>query len=178
MFFFLERGYRVIAHDRRGHGRSTQTVNGNDMDTYASDGHELVQALGIKNAIDIGHSTGGGEATRYVARYGKGLGRKLILISAVPPVMLKSEKNPGGVPIEAFDEIRKGTAKHRAQYYQDLTLSFTVTIERPRRCPRAYVTTGGARRWKAASSRNSTASRRSPRRTLPRTSSRLRCRLS
>jgi non-heme chloroperoxidase len=124
MFFFLERGYRVIAHDRRGHGRSTQTVDGNEMDTYAADVHELVQSLHLKDAIHIGHSTGGGEATRYVARYGKGSVSKLVLISAVPPVMLKSAKNPGGLPIEAFDEIRDGTAKHRAQYYQDLTLPF------------------------------------------------------
>lgn len=124
MFFFLERGYRVIAHDRRGHGRSAQTVDGNEMNTYAADVHELVQALGLKEAIHIGHSTGGGEATRYVARYGKDSVRKLVLISAVPPVMLKSEKNPGGLPMEAFDAIREGTAKHRAQYYLDLTLPF------------------------------------------------------
>jgi pimeloyl-ACP methyl ester carboxylesterase len=124
MFFFLERGYRVIAHDRRGHGRSTQTACGNEMNTYAADVHELVQALDLRGAIHIGHSTGGGEAARYVALYGKGRVSKLVLISAVPPVMLKSEKNPGGLSIEVFDEIREGTAKHRAQYYQDLTLPF------------------------------------------------------
>jgi non-heme chloroperoxidase len=124
MMFFLERGYRVIAHDRRGHGRSTQTVTGNDMDTYAADVAELVQKLDLKNAIHIGHSTGGGEVARYVARYGKGRVAAAILISAVPPVMIKSEKNPGGLPIEVFDQIREATAYHRAQYYQDFTLPF------------------------------------------------------
>ena len=124
MMFFLERGYRVIAHDRRGHGRSTQTVNGNDMDTYAADVAELVAALDLKDAIHIGHSTGGGEVVRYVARHGKGRVAKAVLISAIPPCMVKSEKNPDGVPIEVFDDIRNGTANHRAQFYQDLTLPF------------------------------------------------------
>ena len=124
MMFFLARGYRVIAHDRRGHGRSSQTVNGNEMDTYAADVAELVEKLNLKDAIHIGHSTGGGEVARYVARYGKGRVAKAILISAVPPVMVKSDKNPGGTPIEAFDKIREGTANHRAQFYQDLTLPF------------------------------------------------------
>ena len=124
MMFFLARGYRVIAHDRRGHGRSSQTVNGNEMETYAADVAELVEKLNLKDAIHIGHSTGGGEVARYVARYGKGRVAKAILISAVPPVMVKSDKNPGGTPIEAFDKIREGTANHRAQFYQDLTLPF------------------------------------------------------
>jgi non-heme chloroperoxidase len=126
MMFFLERGYRVIAHDRRGHGRSTQTYTGNEMDTYAADVNELVEKLDLRNAIHIGHSTGGGEVARYVARYGRTQGRvaKAVLISAVPPVMVKSSKNPGGLPIEIFDEIRENTAKHRAQYYQDFTLPF------------------------------------------------------
>jgi len=124
MMFFLARGYRVIAHDRRGHGRSTQTVNGNEMDTYAADVAELVEKLDLRNAIHIGHSTGGGEVARYVARYGKGRVAKAILISSVPPVMVKSPKNPGGTPIEVFDQIREGTANHRAQFYQDITLPF------------------------------------------------------
>lgn len=124
MMFFLERGYRVIAHDRRGHGRSTQTDTGNEMDTYAADVNELVQKLDLHDAIHIGHSTGGGEVARYVARYGKGRVAKAALISAVPPVMVKSAKNPGGLPIEVFDQIREGTAKHRSQFYQDLTLPF------------------------------------------------------
>jgi non-heme chloroperoxidase len=124
MMFFLGRGYRVIAHDRRGHGRSTQTVNGNDMDTYAADVAELTEALDLKDAIHIGHSTGGGEVVRYAAKYGKDRVAKAVIISAVPPGMVKSEKNPDGVPIEVFDDIRNNTANHRAQFYQDFTLPF------------------------------------------------------
>jgi non-heme chloroperoxidase len=124
MMFFLDRGYRVIAHDRRGHGRSTQTVNGNEMDTYAADVAELVEKLDLRDAIHIGHSTGGGEVARYVARHGKGRVAAAVLISAVPPVMVKSPKNPGGTPIEVFDKIREGTANNRAQFYQDITLPF------------------------------------------------------
>jgi len=124
MMFFLARGYRVIAHDRRGHGRSTQTVNGNEMDTYAADVAELVEKLDLRDAIHIGHSTGGGEVARYVARHGKGRVAAAVLISAVPPIMVKSAKNPGGLPIEVFDKIREGTANNRAQFYQDITLPF------------------------------------------------------
>jgi len=126
MMFFLERGFRVIAHDRRGHGRSTQTVTGNEMDTYAADVDELVQKLELQDAIHIGHSTGGGEVARYVARYGQPQGRvaSAVLISAVAPVMVKSAKNPGGTPIEVFDDLREKTANHRAQFYQDFTLPF------------------------------------------------------
>jgi non-heme chloroperoxidase len=124
MMFFLQHGYRVIAHDRRGHGRSTQTATGNEMDTYAADVAELVAALDIKDAIHIGHSTGGGEVTRYVARHGKGRVAKAVLISSVPPIMVKSDKNPGGTPIKVFDEIRAGTAFRRAQFYQEITLPF------------------------------------------------------
>ena len=124
MMFFLQRGYRVIAHDRRGHGRSTQTVTGNDMDTYAADVAEIVAALDLKDAIHIGHSTGGGEVTRYVAQHGKGQVTKAAIISAIPPILLKSEANPHGVPIEAIDAIRDGTANRRAEFYQDITLPF------------------------------------------------------
>jgi len=126
MMFFLERGYRVIAHDRRGHGRSTQTDTGNDMDTYAADVNELAAKLDLRDAIHIGHSTGGGEATRYVARYGQPQGRVAgaVLISAIPPVMVKSAKNPGGTPIEVFDDLREQMARNRARFYQDLTLPF------------------------------------------------------
>src|SRR6185437_13954494 len=126
MMFFLGKGFRVIAHDRRGHGRSTQTDGGNDMDTYAADVDALVTELGLTNAIHIGHSTGGGEVTRYVARHGKGRVAKAILVDAVPPVMVKSDKNPRGLPIDVFDQIREGTAKRRSQFYQDLTLPFYV----------------------------------------------------
>jgi len=124
MMFFLGKGYRVIAHDRRGHGRSTQTSSGNDMNTYSADVAQVVAALALKDAVHVGHSTGGGEVARYVARYGKGLVSKAVLISAVPPVMVKSEKNPNGVPKEVFDGIRTGTANNRAQFYQDITLPF------------------------------------------------------
>ena len=126
MMFFLDRGFRVIAHDRRGHGRSSQTETGNEMDTYAADVSELAQKLDLRNAIHIGHSTGGGEVVRYVARYGQPQGRvaKAVLISSVPPVMLKSAQNPGGSPMEVFDGLRENTAKHRPQFYQDITLPF------------------------------------------------------
>jgi non-heme chloroperoxidase len=124
MMYFVERGYRVIAHDRRGHGRSSQTESGNEMNTYAADVNELVEKLDLRNAIHIGHSTGGGEVARYVARYGKGRVAKAVLVSAVAPVMVKSDKNPGGLPIEVFDQLRQSTANNRSQFYQDLTLPF------------------------------------------------------
>jgi len=124
MMFFLNQGFRVIAHDRRGHGRSTQTDNGNDMNTYAADVAELVEALDLKEAIHIGHSTGGGEVIRYVAKYGKGRVAKAVLISAVTPMMAQSETNPDGIPMSVFDEIREGTAFNRPQYFQDFTLPF------------------------------------------------------
>ena len=120
MFFFLERGYRVIAHDRRGHGRSTQTDTGNEMDTYAADVIALAAALDLKDAIHVGHSTGGGEVAHYVARAESGRVSKAVLIGAVPPVMLKSESNPGGLPIDVFDGIRAGVANNRSQFYIDL----------------------------------------------------------
>jgi non-heme chloroperoxidase len=121
MLYFLGQGYRVIAHDRRGHGRSSQTDTGNEMDTYASDAAQLFEHLGLKGAVHIGHSTGGGEVARYVARHG-GNGRvaKAVLVSAVPPVMVKSERNPGGLPIEVFDGFRKALADNRAQFYRDV----------------------------------------------------------
>jgi non-heme chloroperoxidase len=120
MLFFLEKGYRVIAHDRRGHGRSTQTDTGNEMDTYAADMAELAAALDLKDAVHVGHSTGGGEVTRYVARHGKGRVAKAVLIGAVPPVMVKSEKNPGGLPLEVFDGFRAAQAANRAQFFLDV----------------------------------------------------------
>ena len=120
LMFFLGEGYRVIAHDRRGHGRSSQTDGGNDMDTYAADVAELVGQLRLTNAVHIGHSTGGGEVTRYVARHGKGRVAKAILLDAVPPVMVKKDSNPGGTPIEAFDGYRAALANNRAQFYLDI----------------------------------------------------------
>ncbi|MGD1879029.1 MAG: alpha/beta fold hydrolase [Kiloniellaceae bacterium] len=120
MLYFLEKGYRVIALDRRGHGRSTQTAVGNDMDHYAADVAALTEHLDLRDAVHIGHSTGGGEATRYVARHGKGRVAKLVIIGAVPPIMLKTAANPGGLPIEVFDGFRKALAANRAQFYLDI----------------------------------------------------------
>jgi non-heme chloroperoxidase len=120
LMFFLGQGYRVIAHDRRGHGRSTQTDTGNDMDTYVEDVKSLVGALDLRNAIHVGHSTGGGEVARYVARAEPGRVAKAVLISAITPVMVKSDSNPGGTPIEAFDAYRAGVAGNRAQIYLDI----------------------------------------------------------
>ncbi len=124
MMFFLQQGYRVIAHDRRGHGRSTPTAQGHDMDTYAADVADLTKELDLKNAIHVGHSTGGGEVIRYAAKYGKDRVAKAVLISAVTPLMVKTDANPGGVPMSVFDEIRLNTATNRSQYFQDFTLPF------------------------------------------------------
>ncbi len=124
MMFFLNRGYRVIAHDRRGHGRSTQTDKGHDMKTYAADVAELAAVLDLKEAVHIGHSTGGGEVTRYVAKHGKGRVAKAVLISAIPPTFMQTEKNPDGVPKEVVDGLREGTAYNRAQFYRDITIPF------------------------------------------------------
>ena len=120
MMFFLLQGYRVIAHDRRGHGRSTQTYSGNEMDTYAADVAALTDALDLKGAIHIGHSTGGGEVAHYVARATPGRVAKAVLIGAVPPIMVKSDKNPGGLPIEVFDGFRKALVDNRAQFFLDV----------------------------------------------------------
>jgi non-heme chloroperoxidase len=124
LFFFASNGYRAIAHDRRGHGRSTQTWNGNDMDTYADDLAALVEDLDLTNAIHIGHSTGGGEVARYIGRHGTERVAKAVLVGAVPPGMLKTAKNPEGVPIEAFDQIRAGVKGDRSQFYNDLSAPF------------------------------------------------------
>jgi non-heme chloroperoxidase len=120
MLYFLEKGYRVVAHDRRGHGRSSQVADGHDMDHYAADVAELVAHLDLRDAIHVGHSTGGGEATRYVARHGGGRVAKLVLIGAVPPIMVKTPANPGGLPVEVFDGFRRQLAANRAQFYLDL----------------------------------------------------------
>ncbi|HEY0797247.1 MAG TPA: alpha/beta hydrolase [Acidisarcina sp.] len=124
MMFFLDRGYRVIAHDRRGHGRSTQTLTGNDMDTYAADVAELATKLELREAVHIGHSTGGGEVARYIARHGKGRVAKAVLVSAVAPIMVKVKNNPGGLPVQVFDEMRKSVLSRRSQFFQDLTIPF------------------------------------------------------
>jgi len=124
MVFLAQHGYRCIAHDRRGHGRSSQPWNGNDMDTYADDLAELMNALHLKNAILIGHSTGGGEVARYIGRYGTSRVAKAVLMGSVTPLMLKSKTNPEGVPMEKFDEIRAGVATDRSQFFQDLAIPF------------------------------------------------------
>ena len=124
MVFFAERGYRCVAHDRRGHGRSSQPWNGNEMDTYADDLATLVKALDLHDAIHIGHSTGGGEVARYIGRHGTSRVAKAALISAVPPLMLKTPANPGGLPIDAFDQIRAGVLADRSQFFKDLTTPF------------------------------------------------------
>lgn len=124
MLFFLDQGYRVIAHDRRGHGRSEQTADGHNMDTYASDVAEIVEALDLKDVIHVGHSTGGGEVIRYVAQHSKGRASKAVLISAVTPIMVKTENNPNGIPMSVFDEIRQNTATQRQQYFVDFSMAF------------------------------------------------------
>jgi non-heme chloroperoxidase len=124
MFSLASHGYRVIAHDRRGHGRSSQPWHGNDMDTYADDLAELVQKLDLKDAVHVGHSTGGGEVARYIGRHGTKRVAKVVLIGAVPPLMLKTAANPGGPPIDVFDGIRKGVMSDRSQFFKDLTMPF------------------------------------------------------
>ena len=131
MMFFLGEGFRVIAHDRRGHGRSTQTETGNDMDTYASDVAELAAQLSLRDAIHIGHSTGGGEVVHYVARAEEGRVAKAVIIGAIPPVMVKKESNPGGTPIEVFDGYRAALAANRAQLYRDIPAGPFYGFNRP-----------------------------------------------
>ena len=124
MMFLADRGFRCIAHDRRGHGRSSQTWNGNEMDTYADDLAALVEKLDLKNAVHVGHSTGGGEVARYIGRHGTKRVAKAVLISAVPPIMVKTPANPGGLPMEAFDQIRSAILADRSQYWKDLSAPF------------------------------------------------------
>jgi non-heme chloroperoxidase len=131
MLFFVGKGYRVIAHDRRGHGRSSQVSDGHDMDHYAADVAAVVEHLDLRNAVHVGHSTGGGEAARYVARYGKDRVAKLVLIAAVPPLMLKTDTNPGGLPIEAFDGLRNQLAANRSQFYLDFASGPFYGYNRP-----------------------------------------------
>ncbi|PSJ62280.1 alpha/beta fold hydrolase [Pseudaminobacter soli (ex Li et al. 2025)] len=124
MFYLAQHGYRCIAHDRRGHGRSSQPWQGNDMDTYADDLAALVEALDLKDAVHVGHSTGGGEVARYIGRHGTKRVAKAVLIGAVPPVMVKSDKNPGGTPIEVFNQIRANVLADRSQFWKDLSMPF------------------------------------------------------
>jgi non-heme chloroperoxidase len=143
LMFFVLQGYRVVAHDRRGHGRSTQTSDGHDMDTYAADAAAVVNHLDLRDAVHVGHSTGGGEVARYVAKHGAGRVAKAVLVSAVPPLMLKTEANPGGLPIEVFDGFREGTGFHRAQTYLDIASGPFYGFNRPG----AEVSEGVIRNW-------------------------------
>jgi non-heme chloroperoxidase len=131
MLFFVQHGYRVVGIDRRGHGRSSQVSDGHDMDHYATDAAAVVEHLDLHNTIHIGHSTGGGEAARYVARHGKGRVAKLVLVAAVPPIMVKSPNNPGGLPIEVFDGFRKSLAANRAQFYREVASKPFYGFNRP-----------------------------------------------
>ena len=142
MMFFGQRGYRVIAHDRRGHGRSTQTWDGNDMDTYADDLAVLTEKLDLKNAIHVGHSTGGGEVARYIGRHGSKRVAAAVLISAVPPLMVKTEKNPGGLPLSVFDGLRSAYLENRPQFYKDITLPFYGYNR-----PGAKISEGNREKW-------------------------------
>jgi len=143
MLYFLHKGYRVIAPDRRGHGRSSQVGDGHDMDHYAADIAAVVDHLGLKDTIHIGHSTGGGEAAHYVARHGKGRAAKLVLIGAVPPIMVKTSANPGGLPLEVFDGFRQALAANRAQFYLDVASGPFYGFNRPG----AVVSEGAIRNW-------------------------------
>jgi non-heme chloroperoxidase len=131
MLFFLDRGYRVVGIDRRGHGRSSQGADGHDLDHYAADAAAVIEHLDLRNAVHVGHSTGGGEVTRYVARHGKGRVAKAVLMSAVPPIMVKSAANPGGLPIEVFDGLRSSLAANRAQFYRDVPAGPFYGFNRP-----------------------------------------------
>lgn len=133
MLFFVANGYRVVAHDRRGHGRSSQVSDGHDMDHYAADASAVAEQLDLRNAVHIGHSTGGGEVARYVARYGQPQGRvaKAVLVSSVPPLMVKTPKNPLGTPIEVFDDFRKALASNRAQFFLDVASGPFYGFNRP-----------------------------------------------
>lgn len=145
MLFFLSKGYRVVAHDRRGHGRSAQVADGHDMDHYAADSSAVVEHLDLRGSVHIGHSTGGGEVARYVARHGEPQGRvaKAVLVSAIPPLMAKAESNPGGLPIAVFDGLRKALADNRAQFFLDLPTGPFYGFNRPG----AAVSQGAIQNW-------------------------------
>lgn len=139
MMFFVERGYRVIAHDRRGHGRSAQVPDGHDMDHYADDLTAVTEHLNLKNAVHVGHSTGGGEVVRYIARHGESRVAKAVLISSVPPLMVQTAANPGGLPKKVFDEFQEQTATNRAQFYRDVAAGPFYGFNRPSRKPQEGI---------------------------------------
>ena len=169
MLHFGQLGYRVIAHDRRGHGRSDQTWGGNDMNTYADDLAELFEKLDLKDAILIGHSTGGGEVARYLGRHGTKRVAKAALISAITPLMLKTPNNPTGTPKEVFDGLRAQLAANRPQFYIDITMPFYGYNRPGAKIPKGFGSTGGCRAWWEASRLTTTASECSRKPTLPKT---------
>ena len=170
MVFLASNGYRCIAHDRRGHGRSSQPWDGNDMDTYADDLAALIEALNLNGATLVGHSAGGGEVARYIGRHGTNRVAKAVLVGAVTPLMLKSPANPGGLPIEVFDKIRAGVANDRSQFFKDLTTAFFGANRPARRSAKASATRSGFKVCRVASRTSSTASRLFPRRISAKTS--------
>ncbi|PGH47270.1 alpha/beta fold hydrolase [Streptomyces sp. Ru87] len=143
LLFFVQRGYRVVAHDRRGHGRSAQVGHGHDMDRYAADAAAVVAHLGLRDVVHVGHSTGGGEVARYVARHGAGRVGKAVLIGAVPPLMVRTESNPGGLPAEVFDGFRESVAANRSQFYLDVASGPFYGFNRPG----AEASRGVIRNW-------------------------------
>lgn len=150
LWFVANHGYRAIAHDRRGHGRSSQPWNGNDMDTYADDLAVLMATLDLREVVLVGHSTGGGEVVRYVGRYGTERVAKVVLVGAVPPLMLQTESNPGGLPLDVFDAIRAGVSRDRSQYYKDLSAPFMGRTDRTRRSRKECATCSGSGRCRSA----------------------------
>ena len=169
MLFLAQQGFRVVAHDRRGHGRSEQASSNNDMNGYADDLAAVIETLDLKNVTVVGHSTGGGEVARYIGRHGTKRVSKAVLIAAVPPIMLKTAANPEGLPIEVFDGIRAGVVKDRSQFYQDFAMRSTARIARARKSRKACSISSGCGACSAASRMRMTASRRSRRPTSPRT---------
>jgi len=167
MFYLASRGYRCIAHDRRGHGRSSQPWHGNDMDTYAEDLATLVEKLDLKNVIHVGHSTGGGEVARYIGRYGTQRVAKAVLIGAVPPIMLKTGSNPGGLPISVFDDIRAGVQADRSKFFKDLSTPFYGYNRPAQKSRKACASHSGCRECRPAFLRPISASRLSRRRIRP-----------
>ena len=169
MLFLASHGFRCIAHDRRGHGRSSQPWTGNDMDTYADDLAALVQALDLEDAIHVGHSTGGGEVARYIGRHGTSRVSKVVLIGAITPLMLQTPANPGGLPLKVFDDIRAGVLKDRSQFFTNLSVPFYGANRADAWCRRACSTRSGCSACRPASRTRTTASRSSRRPTSPTT---------
>jgi non-heme chloroperoxidase len=170
MLFLAQNGFRVVAHDRRGHGRSSQASSGNDLNGYADDLAALIEALDLKDATLVGHSTGGGEVTRYIGRHGTKRVAKAVLVAAVPPIMLKTAANSEGLPMEVFDNMRSSLTKDRSQFYKDLATPFYGANKRVQKSPRACSINSGCGACRAASSTPTKASKPSPRPTSPRTS--------